>query len=337
MNLRIGAALLCAALLPGQVRVAPGTGSLLPYDDRQATLIRVSERPIWYARLADIAEVDEVDYASLPPARIPVPAPEGAANPLIIHAWTFVPKVIDRGRKQPLIVLPHGGVHGNFTLTYLHIVRELVEQGYSVIAPDYRGSTGYGMRFYEQIDYGGRETDDVLAARNWMLDAYPFLDEKRVGLVGWSHGGMISLMNVFGHPDAYAVVYAGVPVSDLVARLAYKPPTYAREFSVAYHIGKTVAENPQEYQRRSPVTHAAELRTPLLIHTNTIDEDVSVEEVKRLIRALTAAGKKFESKIYEAAPGGHMFNRIDTRLARESRREIWRFLAPYLQPERPAQ
>ena len=59
-------------------------------------------------------------------------------------------------------------------------------------------------------------------------------------------------------------------------------------------------------------------------------------EVERLIQALKAAGKTgFEYKIYQDAPGGHSFNRLDTKLARESRREIWRFLAPHLKPERP--
>jgi dienelactone hydrolase len=78
------------------------------------------------------------------------------------------------------------------------------------------------------------------------------------------------------------------------------------------------------------VYHAAKLRTPLLIHTTTNDEDVNVLEVEHLIAALKAAGKKFEYKIYENAPGGHAFNRIDTRLARDSRREAWDFLAKYL-------
>jgi dipeptidyl aminopeptidase/acylaminoacyl peptidase len=85
-----------------------------------------------------------------------------------------------------------------------------------------------------------------------------------------------------------------------------------------------------EYRRRSPVYHAAKLKTPLLIHTTTNDEDVHVMEVEHMIAALKAAGKKFEYKIYENAPGAHRFNRIDTKLAKESRAEMWDFLASYL-------
>ncbi len=85
-----------------------------------------------------------------------------------------------------------------------------------------------------------------------------------------------------------------------------------------------------EYRRRSPVFHAEKLRTPLLIHTNTNDEDVNAMEVEHMIDALKAAGKKFEYKIYQNAAGGHRFNRIDTALAKESRKEIYDFLARYL-------
>jgi dipeptidyl aminopeptidase/acylaminoacyl peptidase len=304
------------------------------YDSRQDDLLKAIDDLQWQLKLGDIAVVDKVTYTSLPPRREPNPTAQGAGNPVIIRAYTFIPKNLDRSKKQPLIVLVHGGVHSNFSSGSAHIVREMIDQGYSIIAPDYRGSTGYGGAFYRLIDYGGREIDDVLAGRAWMLEAYPFLDPKRVGIVGWSHGGLITLMNIFQHPDAYAVAYAGVPVSDLVARMGYKGPSYEADYSASYHIGKTARDDVKEYLRRSPVSHAKELQTPLLIHTNTNDEDVNVLEVERLIAALKAEGKKFEYKIYQDAPGGHMFNRLDTTLAKESRKEVYRFLQPYLKPEK---
>ena len=86
------------------------------------------------------------------------------------------------------------------------------------------------------------------------------------------------------------------------------------------------------YRKRSPAWNAAKLRTPLLIHTTTNDRDVNVVEVEHLIAQLKAAGKKFEYKVYEDFPGGHSMNRIDTLLARESRKEVWAFLAKHLKP-----
>jgi dipeptidyl aminopeptidase/acylaminoacyl peptidase len=123
-----------------------------------------------------------------------------------------------------------------------------------------------------------------------------------------------------------------VPVSDLEERIRIRGKDYEQLFAAPYHIGKTVAESPEEYHRRSPAWNAEKLRTPLLVHANSNDEDVTVREVQRLIRALQAADKYFSYRIYTNAPGGHLFNRIDTQLAHESRTEIWQFLAGYLHP-----
>ena len=299
-------------------------------------ILKAADDVLWHMKLGDIADVDKAVFTSLPLAKEANPTGQNAGNPFIMYAYTFLPKKLDAAKKYPLIVLVHGGVHSNFMSgsagNSAHIVRELIKQGYAVIAPEYRGSTGYGAGYWRAIDYGGRENDDVWTARNWMLETYGFLDPKRVGIVGWSHGGMISLMNIFDHPEGYAVAYAGVPVSDLVARMGYKTDSYRRLFSANYHIGKDANDNVKEYLKRSPVTHVAKLKTPLLIHTATNDEDVNVLEVQRLMSALKAEGKQFESKVYENPPGGHHFNRIDTKLARDSRAEIYEFLKKYLKP-----
>jgi len=316
---------------PAGTAAAPGPGADVRWDE----VLKSVDDLMWQMKLSDIAEVDKVEYTSLPPHHVANPNAPGATNPLIIRAYTFIPKKLDRSRKQPLIVLIHGGVHANFDSSDAHIVREFVEQGYSIISSDYRGSTGYGRGFYEQIDYGGREIDDVFLGCQWMLGEYSFLDPQRVGIVGWSHGGLITLMNIFQHPQTYAVAYAGVPVSDLVARMGYESDSYRQLYSAPYHIGKNTREDIQEYVRRSPYSHVDELQTPLLIHTNTNDEDVNVLEVRHLIDSLKAAGKKFEYKIYQDAPGGHHFNRTDTPLAKESRKEIYQFLARYLHPSNP--
>ena len=289
-------------------------------------VIKNADDALWYFRVGDLASVDKVHYTSPKPERTTNPTGQGAGNPMIIPAYVFTPKNL-RG-KAPLIILVHGGVHGDFNTWYAHIVRELIDQGYVILAPEYRGSTGYGGDFYEQIDYGGAEIDDVKAGRDWAVENLSTIDAKRVGIMGWSHGGYQTLMNIFKFPDAYQVAYAGVPVSDLVARMGYKSQSYRDTFKG--FIGKEAVDDPMEYRRRSPYFHAAELKTPLLIHTNTNDEDVNVMEVEHLLDALKAAGRKFEYKIYQAAPGGHEFNRIDTALAKESRKEVYDFLARYL-------
>jgi dipeptidyl aminopeptidase/acylaminoacyl peptidase len=289
---------------------------------------------LWFQRVGDVADVDKVFIPT-------VPNPHGdeeygisnERHPFKMYAYVFLPRDRKADRKLPLLMLPHGGVHGDFNTYYTHIVRELMEQGYAVVAPEYRGSTGYGRGYYEAIDYGGIEVDDVVAARDWALESMPILDATRVGILGWSHGGLIALMAVFDHPDKFEVAYAGVPVSDLVARMGYQTQDYRDLYSADYHIGKTANEDVEEYRRRSPAWQAHKLQTPLLIHTNTNDRDVHVLEVEHLIKSLKAEDKDFEYKIYDDVPGGHSFNRMDTQAARESRREIYAFLARYLSPQ----
>jgi dipeptidyl aminopeptidase/acylaminoacyl peptidase len=126
-----------------------------------------------------------------------------------------------------------------------------------------------------------------------------------------------------------------VPVSDLVARMEYQGESYHKLFYDDYHIGKTVTEDVEEYRHRSPVWHVEKLKTPLLIHTNTNDDDVLVLEVENLINALKAEGKKFEYEIFKDIAGGHAFDRIDTKESREIRLKIWTFIAKYLNPPSP--
>jgi dipeptidyl aminopeptidase/acylaminoacyl peptidase len=301
----------------------------------EETVTKNVDELMLFRRVEHLAEIDKVRYTGPPPRVIKNPTAPGANNQVILTAYTFLPKKYLTGGKLPLMVFVHGGIHGNFDTTYVNVLRELLQQGYAVLAPEYRGSSGFGRDFWRLIDYGGLEVEDVFAGKEWMLENVANLDPQRVGILGWSHGGMITLMNLFNHPKDYQVGYAAVPVCDLVARMGYKGQGYRDLFSAPYHIGKTAEEDVAEYRRRSPAWNAEKLQSPLLIHTTTNDEDVNVLEVEHLIKALKAADKKFEHKVYKDAPGGHEFNRLDTKLAKESRAEAYRFLAKYLNPPNP--
>ena len=290
----------------------------------------------WYNRVGDVAFIDKV-YITGPPIsekQVKNSTAMGVHNPVKFYCYIFIPKDIKTDKKYPLLVLPHGGVHADFTTYHTHIIRELMAQQYIVIAPEYRGSTGYGKDFYEKIDYGGLENDDVNASRDYIVRNYEMVDSTRVGIIGWSHGGMIALMCVFDHPEKYQVCFAGNPVSDLVARMGYSDDEYRKLFSADYHLGKDAKADIKEYRKRSPAWNAQKLKIPLLIHTNTNDDDVNVLEVEHLIQALKAEGKKFEYEIFKDVEGGHSFDRIDTRIAKQIRLKIYSFLDKYLDPPR---
>ena len=313
--------------------------SLLNYNENLEHILDVLEKNIddvlWFQRVDDVAFIDKV-YMTGPPKWKETDTTDPAfGNPVKFWSYVFIPKDIDFNKKYPLLVVPHGGVHNNFSTYYTHIIRELIYQQYIVVAAEYRGSTGYGKSHYKKIDYGGREVEDVDSSRKYMLDNYDFVDPERVGLIGWSHGGLISLMNVFRYPENYKVAFAGVPVSDLITRLNYMDDEYDALYSADYHIGETPEENPEEYKRRSPAWNVEKLQTPLLIHTNTNDEDVRFVEVEVLLNALKEADKKFEYEIFNELPGGHSFDRQDTKLALSIRLKIYKFLSKYLSPPKP--
>jgi len=163
----------------------------------------------------------------------------------------FYPAPASRGGPAPCVVFVHGGPESQYRPSFQPVVQGLVAAGFAVLAPNVRGSTGYGRSFYEEIDYGGREVDDVYQGLEWMLGNYEFLDPKRVGIIGWSHGGLITLMNIFQHPQAYDVVYAAGRASDQVDRMGYEPESCRARYSAPYHIGKSVRDDIAEYDAPS--------------------------------------------------------------------------------------
>jgi dipeptidyl aminopeptidase/acylaminoacyl peptidase len=315
-------------------RLARLESAVAAFEHRFDELAKQIDDLLWFDRVGDVAVVDKVRIYGPPAANEPNPTGIGAGNHVKFYSYLFTPRVEFSGQKLPLLVLPHGGVHADFTTYHAHIVRELIAQGYIVVAPDYRGSTGYGESFWKRIDYGGREVEDALAARDWVVANHPRVDGDRVGLIGWSHGGLITLMSLFDHPEAYVCGFAGVPVSDLVMRLGYSDESYRELFAADYHIGQSVGENLEEYKRRSPAWQVDRLTRPLRIHTNPHDEDVNFIEVERLVQALKAAGKDFEYQVYDV-PGGHSHDRLDTPEAWQARQDIYAFLARYLKPPNP--
>ena len=333
-------ALLSFATLPVPARAADSPGEdrvkalESKIDDLELELDQVrksNDDVLFWLRLSDVAEVDKVSIVGPPNPK--GKERYGIANPrhpLRFAQYVFVPKGLDKSKRHPVVVLPHGGVHGDFTTYHVHIVREMLAKGWVVLAPEYRGSTGYGKDFLDAIDYGGLEVDDAVAGLDWAVSELPFVDGGRAAIAGWSHGGLIALLAVIQHPEKFRACYAGVPVTDLVTRLGYHEQSYEDIFAARGHVGKKVVEDVDAYRKRSPVFWAAKLKTPLLLHATTNDRDVNVIEAENMIAALKAAGKSFESKIYEDAPGGHSFNRIDTRFAKESRKEIWAFLEKHL-------
>ncbi|MFL5575078.1 MAG: alpha/beta hydrolase family protein [Gemmatimonadaceae bacterium] len=256
------------------------------------------------------------------------------ADDLTIPAYLFAPR--DTTRRRATVLFVHGGAHGDFNLVHLGQVQSLVRQGYVVLAPDYRGSTGYGIPFYAAIDYGGKEVDDVVAAREYLRTQASWADLGRLAVMGYSHGGYIALLAVMRHPELFRVAVAHVPVADLPTRMRTHPSWYEAMFVAQPAFGAPVAVDPRPYVLRSPSAHARELRTPVLVHAADNDSDVFIAENHTLRDSMLAAGKDraglYTYREWHAPPGGHSFGVLDTPEGRASWAETLAFLARHLAP-----
>lgn len=265
---------------------------------------------------------------------------------LDIPAYLFQPLQKRGARGHAAMIWVHGGVHGNMDEIYFPFIKEAVERGYVIITPEYRGSTGFGEAFHKAIDYGGYEVDDTMSAYDF-LKTLPHVDPERVGMMGWSHGGFIALHSVFREKHPFVAAVAMVPVTNLVFRLGYKGPGYARDFSTQERLRGLPFEKPEEYIKRSPLYSVDKLNVPLLVHVATNDTDVNFVEDQQMVDALRSRKPDLaETKIYVDPPpgasgGGHTFNRrtdpktlerMDTPEQRDSWNRVWTFFEAHLRP-----
>jgi dipeptidyl aminopeptidase/acylaminoacyl peptidase len=209
-----------------------------------------------------------------------------------------------------------------------------VRRGYVIVAPEYRGSTGYGRRFYDAIDYGGKEVDDIIAARDFLAREVPWADLARTAVMGYSHGGYIALLAVMRWPEFFRAAVAHVPVADLPTRMRTHPEWYQALFAAQPAYGGTLETHPRPYIERSPSSHARSLRRPVLVHAADNDQDVLIIENRILRDSMVAAGKDtaglYTYREWHDPPGGHSFGALDTPEGRESWRETLAFLARHL-------
>jgi dipeptidyl aminopeptidase/acylaminoacyl peptidase len=259
------------------------------------------------------------------------------AGDLDIPAFVFQPLEIDPRSSYPALVWVHENIRGHLYEHYIPYIREATTRGYVVIAPEYRGSIGYGQELYEAIDYGGAEIDDVTAAVDLLAEKYPQVDPRRVAVIGWSHGGMIALLSAARNPELFSAVAALVPVANLFHRLAWKGVERQRQLiDPQNRLGGPPAERRAVYRDRSPLFQIDKLNVPVLVHLADNDEDVTIEEGIQLVDALRARKPSLAvTKIYNAPAGGHSFDRrvdpktfepLNTPEQRDSWNRVWAFL-----------
>lgn len=260
-----------------------------------------------------------------------------------IPVYLFEPLPENRTENHAALVWVYGGVHDYFGLNYYPFIEEAVAKGYAVIAPEYRGASGYGENYYELLDYGGMEVEDVISAGHYIRDQLDYVDDERIGVIGWSHGGYISLLSILRDQDLFGAIMASVPVSNLIYRLSYKGPEYQTLFSNQITIAGLPHEKMDLYLQRSPSHLVHHLDIPLMTHFATNDDDVEFSEAKILIDALKSEKPELaEIVIYDNPDNGHYLNRqtdteslsiSDDAVQSDSWNRVWEFLEKNLSEE----
>lgn len=244
--------------------------------------------------------------------------------------WIFRPLKLEQGKRYPGITLVHGGFHYSLDEEMFGFVERFVSEGYVVVFPEYRGSRGYGPEHYHAQEYGGRDTDDVLAATDNLISK-PYVDPQRQAIVGRSRGGLETLLAIQRQPKKYKAAVDVVGLADFLMYMAYKPEYRRQEVARESQFKGLPFENLDAYIEASPVNHVAKIETPILIHATTYDRTVPHQlHSQRVVELLKSYGKTHEYKLYERAPGGHGYSDGDTEEARDSLNRIVEFLGRHL-------
>ena len=283
----------------------------------------------WRAASEGFMQMEKITYRS-------------KAGDLDIPAFVFQPLRLRGPKSHSALVWVHEGIRGHLGENYIPFIREAASKGYVVIAPEYRGGIGYGKVFYDAIDYGGREVDDVVTAVSVLRTRYPHVDPARIGIIGWSHGGMIALLSITRNQTMFKAAAAIVPVTNLFQRLAWKGVDYQHVIDPHNRLGGSPSERRQIYKDRSPLYGVDKLQIPLLVHVARNDDDVNIEEDMQLVDALRSRKPLLaETKVYDNPPGGHSFDRrVDPGTwqpesspdQRDSWNRVWAFLSRHLDP-----
>ena len=243
-----------------------------------------------------------------------------------ISAFVYMTYNMVRNNQNAAIVYVHGGPTSQTVDSFNRFIQHIVNQGYMVIAPNYRGSTGYGKEFQDAnlFDMGGGDLQDVLAAADWIKQT-GYVDPKKIALMGGSYGGYLTMMGVTKAPDVWAAGIPIVPFVNYFTEIENEDPVL-REMDLAT-MGDPV-KNKALYEDRSPIFFIDKIKAPLLLLAGGNDPRCPKSETQQVVDAVTKQGGKAEYKIYENE--GHGFSRIENQI--DAYKRVSDFLKAHVPP-----
>jgi dipeptidyl aminopeptidase/acylaminoacyl peptidase len=225
-----------------------------------------------------------------------------------IPAFLYVPEDWD-GSALPFIIHAHGGPESQFRPTFQRHFQYLILNGYGILAPNIRGSSGYGIEFMQMDDYKKRKDSikDIYEAARWLVDN-GYAEYGRIAVKGGSYGGYVALAALVDYPEIFGAGICSVGISNFVTFLQ-NTADYRRALREAEYGPLSDEEFLTEI---SPLTHAEQIRAPLLLAHGENDPRVPVDEARQIARSIKARGGTVETLIFPDE--GHGIAKLSNRL-----------------------
>ncbi len=237
----------------------------------------------------------------------------------MISAFLWMPYNLKRNGANPAVVLPHGGPTGQTFASFSATAAALASRGYVCIAPNVRGSTGYGLAFQKANyqDLGGGDLQDEVYATKFLIDT-GYVDARKIGITGGSYGGFMTLMAVGKTPDVWA---AGVEMYGIInwyTMLQHEDP-------MLQQYEKTLLGDPEKdravYEANSPIKYIRDEKAPLLVLQGENDIRVPKEEAEQVVEILKKEGRTVDAHYYPAE--GHGFAKRENQIDALERTVAW--------------
>ncbi|MEK7176738.1 MAG: S9 family peptidase [Patescibacteria group bacterium] len=229
---------------------------------------------------------------------------------LIIPAFIYKPNNLDGKKKVPAVINIHGGPEGQHQPGYAPITQYLVNNGYAVVAPNVRGSSGYGKTYLTLDDVEKRmdSVKDIVALREH-LKTIPYIDTSKLILMGGSYGGFMVLAGLAFYPDLWAAGVDTVGIANWVTFLENTAP-YRRALREAEYGS---LEKDREFLKSvSPINSVEKIKAPLFIIHGANDPRVPLSEAEQMVTKLRELGREVEILIY--TDEGHGLSKLKNRL-----------------------
>ena len=274
-------------------------GAYYIYNSEDDTMEKIVEVSPW---------IDENEMSNQ------LPVDYQSRDGLKINGYLTLPKGynMENAKNLPVIINPHGGPWARDSWGFNPEIQFLANRGYAVLQMNFRGSTGYGRKFFEaSFKKWGREMqDDITDGTQWLIDK-GIADSTRIAIYGGSYGGYATLMGMVKEPKMYAAGVDYVGVSNMFTFMKTIPPYWEPMLEMMYEMVGDVEKDSAMLREVSPVFHVDKIKAPLFIAQGANDPRVNVDESDQMVKAMKEKGVEVEYLVKKDE--GHGFRNEENR------------------------